>query len=161
VRRAVRALLPVGAALAAATVDLPLARRGGVTQRGGAGLGDAGVKRRSFEAEVELGHKGCAIVLPFDPAAAWGRRARHFVRGTLNGVPVEAEIGKRWGRHFSCVDDDLLEALGLAPGDVVAVAFEPRDKNELDAAEAPKLPGARIVVGARRRAAARPRAAKD
>jgi hypothetical protein len=110
------------------------------------------VKRRRFQAEVELGHKGCAIVLPFDPAAAWGRRARHFVRGTLNGVPVEAEIGKRWGRHFSCIDDDLLEALGLAPGDVVAVEFRPRARNEFDAPQAPKLPGVRIVAGASRRA---------
>ena len=119
------------------------------------------MKARRFATEVELGHKGCAIVLPFDPAAAWGRRARHFVRGTLNGVPVEAEIGRRWGRYFSCLDDDLLEALELAPGDVVAVSLEPRDRNELDAPQAPKLPGARIVVGAnRRKAAARPRSTR-
>lgn len=108
------------------------------------------MKTIRFATQVELGHKGCALVLPFDPAAAWGRRARHFVRGTLNGVPVEAEIGKRWGRHFSCLDDDLLEALELRPGDTIAVAFAPRERNELDAPQAPKLPGARIVVGAKR-----------
>jgi uncharacterized protein DUF1905 len=120
------------------------------------------MKARRFATEVELGHKGCAIVLPFDPAAAWGRRARHFVRGTLNGVPVEAEIGKRWGRFFSCLDDDLLAALELAPGGVVAVSFEPRERNELDAPQAPKLPGVRIAVGASsKRAAARTRSTRS
>jgi hypothetical protein len=116
----------------------------------------ANVKARRFEAVVELGHKGCAIILPFDPASAWGARTRHFVRGTLNGVAVEAEIGLRWKRHFAVVDDDLLSALRLAPGDVVAVAFAPRPQNELDAPDAPRLPGVRIVAGAKRSRSARP-----
>lgn len=114
-------------------------------------------KTMRFATEVELGHKGCAIVLPFAPDGAWGRRARHFVRGALNGVPIEAEIGKRWGRHFTVVDDDLLEALELAPGDVVAVELRPRPPNELDAPQAPKLPGARIVAAAGRTRRARRR----
>jgi hypothetical protein len=117
------------------------------------------VKRVRFATAVEPGHKGCAIVLPFDPDRAWGRRARHFVRGALNGVPIEAEIGTRWGRHFTRVDDDLLEALGLAPGDVVAVELGPRPRNELDAPQAPKLPGARIVAAAPRGRLSRPSSA--
>jgi hypothetical protein len=110
-------------------------------------------KSRRFKSVVELGHKGCAIILPFDPASAWGRRPRHFVRGTLNGAPVEAEIGRRFGRHFTVVDDDLLAALRLEPGDVVAVAVRSRPRNELDAPKPPLLPAIRLcgVAPSRRR----------
>lgn len=107
-------------------------------------------KTMKWAATVEQGHKGCAIVLPFDPDSTWGARPRHFVRGTLNGVPIDAEIGLRWKRHFTVVGDDLLAALELAPGDVVAVALRPRAPNDLDPPEAPRLPGVRITATRRR-----------
>jgi hypothetical protein len=113
---------------------------------------------RTFTAEVEQGHKGCALILPFDPAAAWGARARHFVAGTIAGVPYEAELGRRWGRDFTCVDDDVLDALKLEPGDRVKVTMRERTAGLLDGAKAPRLPGVRLVAPPAR--AARPAAAK-
>jgi hypothetical protein len=101
-------------------------------------------KSKRFTAEVEQGHKGCAVILPFDPDRTWGRKERHFVTGTLAGHAVDGEVGHRWGRFFVCVDDDLREALRLAPGDAVTVSLRPRAKDELDGGKAPRLPGFRI-----------------
>ena len=66
------------------------------------------------------GHKGIALVFPFDPNAKWG--ARHFVAGTLNGVRFEGEIGFRRRAFSTLLDDELLAAAGLG---------RPRDAGEL------------------------------
>lgn len=114
---------------------------------------------RRFEAAIEPGHKGCAIILPFDPATAWGRRARHFVRGSFHGARYEAEVGHRWGRWFIVVGDDLLASLSLRPGDTARVTMTSRPRNVLDAPDAPRLPSIRLGGAVRRRTAG-PRTAK-
>jgi hypothetical protein len=54
------------------------------------------VKR--FVAELYQGHSDCAVIVPFDPARAWGSEPRrigygkhvgHAVRGTVDGEPFE------------------------------------------------------------------------
>jgi hypothetical protein len=97
-----------------------------------------------FEAAIETGHRGCAIIVPFDPASAWGRRARHFIRGTIHGARYEAEIGFRWGRCFVVVGDDVLASRSLRPGDAARVTMTSRPKNVLDAPTAPRLPSMRL-----------------
>ncbi len=94
-------------------------------------------KRRRFRAEVLTGHKGAAVIVPFDPKEAWGirpvlvaskaygKRPGHPVRATLNGHPFDGWIGHRWGRFFILVDEELQEAAGVAVGDVVGVTVEP------------------------------------
>jgi hypothetical protein len=100
---------------------------------------------QSFAAVVESGHKGCALVLPFDPRKVWGRRARQFVGGTLNGRRFEGEIGLRWGRHFLFLGDDVLDALQSAAGDELSVVLRRREANELDAPIALRLPPTRLL----------------
>ena len=94
--------------------------------------------RRSFSATLERGHKGCAVIVPFDPeeewgtkprpvaSAAYGKRPGWLVTGTLGGRPFDGWIGHRWGRFFVLVDEDLRKAAGLAAGDEVEVVLEPR-----------------------------------
>ena len=49
--------------------------------------------KKSFKADVAEGDKGAAvIVLPFDPDAAWGRKPRHRVSGTVDGQKIRAII---------------------------------------------------------------------
>jgi hypothetical protein len=95
------------------------------------------MKRRRFETELELGHKGVsAIIVPFDPGDIWGTRAvsiphpryrtGHLVKGAINGIAFEGWIGFRWGRFFIIVDEELQRAAGASPGDMVKVAIEPR-----------------------------------
>ena len=94
------------------------------------------MKKRRFKAELESGHKGAALIVPFDPEEAWGvapqpvvskiygKRPGYIVKGTLNGHPFEGWIGHRWKRFFILVDEDLQEAAGLSVGDMIDVSIE-------------------------------------
>jgi hypothetical protein len=90
------------------------------------------MKPKKFSTTVELGHKGPALVFPFDPAELWGKRARHFVKGTLDGCAFEGEIGYRRRVHYTCLDEELMRAAKLAPGDPVEVTITPREPGEAD-----------------------------
>lgn len=65
------------------------------------------------------------VPVPFDPDEAWGRRDRHHVTGTINGMGVRAVLepfevgcgvllGPAWRRDC-----------GISPGDVVTVELAP------------------------------------
>jgi hypothetical protein len=98
------------------------------------------VPRRTFTAELLDGHKGPAVLVPFDPGETWGasptptetkaygKIAAHLVAGTMNRRRFEGCIVKRWGKFFILVDDGLRAAAGVEVGDVVRVTVEPRKK---------------------------------
>ena len=49
--------------------------------------------KKSFKADVAEGEKGAAVIeLPFDPDAAWGKKPRHRVSGTVDGQKIRAII---------------------------------------------------------------------
>lgn len=95
------------------------------------------MKKQRFEAELLSGHKGAAVIVPFDPEKVWGipprqvtsetygRRPGHLIAGTLNGHRFEEWIGHRWGRFFILVDEALHEVAGVSVGDRIDVAVEP------------------------------------
>ncbi len=91
-------------------------------------------KTRRFRAEIETGHKGEAVIVPFDPAKAWGTKSRRvpgyavgwLAKGTIAGVPFESFVGHRWGRFFILVPAEMQRAAGVKPGDVVDVVVSPR-----------------------------------
>jgi hypothetical protein len=94
------------------------------------------VKTQDFVAELLMGHKGAAVIVPFDPGALWGTRpvthgvlpwrTGHLVRGFVNGVPFEGWIGRRWGRFFLLVGEELQRQAGAGIGDMLQVVVEPR-----------------------------------
>ena len=96
------------------------------------------MKKRDFRTELLSGHKGAAVLVPFDPEEAWGiaprqvaskaygKRAGHLIAGTLNGHRFEGWIGHRWGRFFILVDEQLQDAAGIGVGDMVDVSVRPR-----------------------------------
>jgi len=106
------------------------------------------VKTQDFVAELLMGHKGAAVIVPFDPGAVWGTRpvehgvlpwrTGHLVRGLVNGVPFEGWIGRRWGRFFLLVDEELQRNAGAGIGDMLQVVVEPRPAREAAAKSAPK-----------------------
>ncbi|HTF90319.1 MAG TPA: DUF1905 domain-containing protein [Planctomycetota bacterium] len=101
----------------------------------------ATIRKSVFRAELQAGHKGPALIVPFDPALEWGSspveiesetygvRPGHLVRGTLNGRAFEGWIGNRWGKNFILVDATLQRAAKLAIGDLVDVAIAPRARS--------------------------------
>jgi hypothetical protein len=52
-----------------------------------------GTEKKRFKADIAEGDKGAAVfVLPFDPDAAWGKKPRHRVSGTIEGQKIRAII---------------------------------------------------------------------
>jgi hypothetical protein len=90
-------------------------------------------RTRRFRGPLEEGHKGRAVIVPFDPEREWGLKPSKVlletrgwaVRGTMNGAPFTGAIGLRWGRWFVRTDAALERAAGIAPGDLVDVVVEP------------------------------------
>ena len=106
------------------------------------------MKTQDFVAELLMGHKGAAVIVPFDPGAVWGTqpvehgvlpwRTGHLVRGFVNGVPFEGWIGRRWGRFFLLVDEQLQRNAGAGIGDMLQVVVEPREVTASAAKKAPQ-----------------------
>ncbi len=98
--------------------------------------------RREFRTELLTGHKGAAVIVPFDPAETWGtrpvlvaskaygRRPGHLIRARLNGHSFDGWIGRRWGRFFVLVDESVREAAGVSVGEIVDIVLEPRAPGE-------------------------------
>jgi hypothetical protein len=66
---------------------------------------------------------GHAIELPFDAEEQFGE-ARPRVRGTVNGTPIGTRLAVYGGRGYLGVRKDILQAAGIAPGDLVDVTLE-------------------------------------
>ena len=81
--------------------------------------------QQTFETTVESGERGRVfIVFPFDPAEVWGKKARHYVKGTLNGTPFQGSLGVRNGQHFMPLNKELQKSASLSPGDKVKVVVD-------------------------------------
>jgi Domain of unknown function (DUF1905) len=65
--------------------------------------------------------------LPFDPRDRWGRKPRHYVRGTVAGVPFAGSIGFAAEGAFLVLSKAFRDGAGVAAGDTVRVAIEPDD----------------------------------
>lgn len=96
-------------------------------------------KSAKFKAEILMGHKGAAVLVPFDPEEVWGiapcrvsdfpgGKEGFLVHGTLAGTRFEGWIGKRWGRRFVLTDERLCAKAKVKVGDVVELVLEPRAK---------------------------------
>ncbi len=112
--------------------------------------------KQRFTAVLEEGHKGAAVLVPFDPEKEWGTVAEsipspaygrvmtgHPVHGTLGGIAFSGWIGQRWGRRFILVDEALRKAAGVVPGESVEVVVEPGAREAGGARRMRKRPDAR------------------
>jgi len=91
---------------------------------------------QSFHAQILDGHKGAAVIVPFDPAKMWHVelaavpapwKKGYLVSGKINRTCFEGWIGNRWGRNFILVDDELLKKARAKIGDVVRMTVSPRN----------------------------------
>jgi len=83
--------------------------------------------RERFTTKIETGERGRVfITIPFIPGDKWGKKPRHFVTGTINGVAFSGSLGSRGGSHFMPINKDLQSNAGVGPGDAVTVVIEPQ-----------------------------------
>jgi hypothetical protein len=90
---------------------------------------------QSFHAQILDGHKGAAVIVPFDPAKIWHVepaavpapwKTGYLVSGKMNRTGFDGWIGNRWGRNFILVDEALLKKTHTNIGDVVRMSVSPR-----------------------------------
>ena len=85
-----------------------------------------GAAEQSFQAKIEGTAKGRAyVVLPFDPEKVWGPRARHHVRGTINGMGVRGALEQFSQGYFLPLGPAYRRDAGLTLGDLVTVILTP------------------------------------
>ena len=91
------------------------------------------MRKKTFKAELQSGHKDDAVAVPFDPAETWGvapvplwrGRRGHRVLATLNGVSFETFIVPRQQKFFMVINKSVRQQAGVAVGDIVAVTAAP------------------------------------
>jgi len=93
------------------------------------------MKPKTFTVEIQSGHKGDGVVVPFDPVAVWGQLPRklwrgrhgHVVGGKLNNIKFdESFIVPRARKFFLLLGKDLTQAAGVSAGDLVTVTIKAR-----------------------------------
>jgi len=73
---------------------------------------------KSFTAKVEVGERGRVFInIPFDPHAEWGKKTRHYVRGTIQDVPYSGSLGIR-GSAFMPLAKEVREKANISLGDM-------------------------------------------
>lgn len=93
------------------------------------------MSRQEYKTRLESGERGRIFInVPFDPAAEWGKQARYYVKGTLNGTPFQGSLGVRNKQYFMPVNKALQKEAGISPGDMLQVVMEP---DEAQRAELP------------------------
>jgi hypothetical protein len=86
---------------------------------------------QEFRTELEKDQRGAVrIRLPFDPTETWGRKPRHYIRGSIEDTEITGSLGSRGGQWYFPVNKALQQQIGLAPGSTVRVRIEPGEPAE-------------------------------
>jgi len=89
------------------------------------------MEAQEFSTELEADQRGMVrIRMPFDPGETWGRRPRHYIRGTIEDTEFSGSLGSRGGEWYFPVNKALQKQIGLAPGSTVRVRIEPGESAE-------------------------------
>src|SRR5262245_54024822 len=89
---------------------------------------------RRFRATIAGSEKGRAyVLLPFDPAEAWGARPRYDVRGMVNDCRIRGTLAESGQGHFLSLGPAWRRDSGVRPGDEVEVLLtaEPAQREGL------------------------------
>ena len=79
----------------------------------------------TFGTLIEQSGTKIYIKLPFDPNEAWGDKARHHVRGTINGVAVRGPLTSDGEGYRLSMGPAWLRDSGFKVGDLVNVELSP------------------------------------
>lgn len=79
--------------------------------------------KQTFRATVVKSGTRVQVPIPFDPDAVWGRKQRHHVTGTINGVPVRGALVSTGEAHFLTLGAAWRRDCGIEAGTQVTVAL--------------------------------------
>lgn len=86
-------------------------------------------KLARLQAEILAGHKGAALLVPFDPEEVWGIAPAQVseLPGGKQGWLVRGSLaGTSWGRRFVLTPKELLARAKVRVGETVEVTLAPR-----------------------------------
>jgi hypothetical protein len=84
------------------------------------------MKRERFEATVEgRRNGGIAIRIPFDPDASWGEKDRHYVSGSIHGMPFRGRLVQHGVDPYIELGPSWCRAGVVTAGDRVGVIIAP------------------------------------
>lgn len=87
-------------------------------------------RAREFQGTVEVTGTRATVALPFDPNAAWGAKARHYVTGSVNGHKVRALLASTSDGFALPIGALWREGAGIEQGTQVDVAIWPEGPQE-------------------------------
>ncbi len=91
--------------------------------------------QRFVVAVAAAGRDRLLVPLPFDPDEVWGRKARHHIAGTVNGVRVRAVVEAVGDGFGFTLGPKSPSRAGLVVGDEVTVDVAPEGPQRDDLAE--------------------------
>jgi hypothetical protein len=81
---------------------------------------------KKFQTTVQSGERGRVFVaLPFNPSDTWGKKQRHHIAGTVNGMSIRGPLGSDSETHFLLLGAAWRRDCGIKPGDAVTVELWP------------------------------------
>ena len=83
------------------------------------------MSEQRFEAVVAKTGSRVYVSLPFDPQAVWGKKQRHYVRGTVGGCGVRGSLGSDGSTYFLPLGAAWRRDNGVEAGAKVAVVLAP------------------------------------
>jgi hypothetical protein len=90
---------------------------------------------RAFTAVVTTDRRRRVLVpIPFDPDEAWGRKPKHHVAGTVNGMGVRAVVEPLGEGCGILLGSAWRRGCGIGPGDQVEVVLAPEGPQRGDLA---------------------------
>lgn len=81
--------------------------------------------QQTFTTTVQKQGSRIFIPLPFDPQTVWGTKARHHVRGAVNGLQIRGSLGSDGAHYFLLLGAAWRRDCGIDAGAIVTVALEP------------------------------------
>ncbi|GIH03463.1 hypothetical protein Rhe02_15300 [Rhizocola hellebori] len=96
---------------------------------------DRPVNIQKVSTVAETGPRGNMFVpVPFDPDRVWTAKARHHVRGTINGLSFRAVLEDHDGRWGFVLGPSALGGFRFPSGDKVVLVIEPEgpQRDDLD-----------------------------
>jgi Bacteriocin-protection, YdeI or OmpD-Associated/Domain of unknown function (DUF1905) len=90
---------------------------------------------QSFHATVQKQGSRVFIALPFDPQGVWGKKQRHYIRGTINGAMIRGSLGSDGDTYFLPLGAAWRRDCGLEAGTTVTVVLWPEGPQQETLAE--------------------------
>ncbi len=81
--------------------------------------------KQQFQTTLQISGSRVFIPIPFDPQAVWGTKQRHYVTGTINGMPFRGSLGSDGSSYFMPVGAAWRRDCGINPGDLLTMILEP------------------------------------